>query len=68
MLVMDQGTRERTLAELIVFLGRLAYGGDRLTGLTPVQRAVLRYFARANRFSRTVSSFAEFHATTRGTA
>jgi DNA-binding MarR family transcriptional regulator len=28
----------------------------------------LRYFSRANRFSRTVSAFAEFHATTRGTA
>jgi DNA-binding MarR family transcriptional regulator len=27
----------------------------------------LRYFARANRFSRTVSGFAEYHATTRGT-
>ena len=28
----------------------------------------MRYFSRANRFSRTVSAFAEFHATTRGTA
>ena len=28
----------------------------------------LRFFARANRFSRTVSAFAEFHSTTRGTA
>ena len=28
----------------------------------------LRFFARANRFSRTVSAFAEFHATTRGIA
>ena len=65
---MDQGIKERTLAELIVFLGRLAYGGGRLAGLTPAQWAVLRYFARANRFCRTVSSFAEFHATTRGTA
>jgi DNA-binding MarR family transcriptional regulator len=29
---------------------------------------VLRYFALANRFSRTPSAFAAFHATTRGTA
>ncbi len=64
---MDQGTTERTLAEFIIFLGRLAYGGGRLAGLTPAKWAVLRYFARANRFSRIVSSFAEFHATTRGT-
>jgi len=68
MLEIDPETERRTLAELIVLLGRLAYGGGRLAGLTPAQWAVLRYFARANRFSRTVSSFAEFHATTRGTA
>lgn len=65
---MDSDTDRRVLAELIVLLGRLAYGGGRLAALTPAQWAVLRYFARANRFSRTVSSFAEFHATTRGTA
>jgi DNA-binding MarR family transcriptional regulator len=29
---------------------------------------VLRFLSRANQFSRTVSAFAEFHATTRGTA
>ncbi len=28
----------------------------------------MRYFSRVNRFSRTVSAFAEFHGTTRGTA
>ena len=28
----------------------------------------MRYFSSANRFSRTVSAFAEFHGTTRGTA
>jgi DNA-binding MarR family transcriptional regulator len=37
-------------------------------GLTPAQWAVLRYFARANRFSRTPSAFAAFHGTIRGTA
>ncbi len=55
------------LAEQIVHLARLAHGaGD--TGLTPAQWTALRYFARANRFSRTPSAFSEFHATTRGTA
>jgi len=55
------------LAEQIVQLARLAHGaGD--TGLTPAQWTALRYFARANRFSRTPSAFSEFHATTRGTA
>lgn len=36
--------------------------------LTPAQWTALRYFARANRFSRTPSAFSQFHATTRGTA
>jgi DNA-binding MarR family transcriptional regulator len=59
---------ERVVAELIAQLGRIAYGEGLVGGLTPAQWTVLRYFARANRFSRTVSAFAEFHATTRGTA
>jgi DNA-binding MarR family transcriptional regulator len=55
------------LAEQIVHLARLAHGaGD--TGLTPAQWTALRYFSRANRFSRTPSAFSDFHATTRGTA
>lgn len=55
------------LAEQIVQIARLAQcTGD--TGLTPAQWMALRYFARANRFSRTPSAFSEFHATTRGTA
>jgi len=36
--------------------------------LSPAQWMALRFFARANRFSRTPSAFAEFQATTRGTA
>ena len=58
----------REFADLLLQLGRAAYtdsaGGD----LTAAQWAALRYFGRANRFSRTVSGFASFHATTRGTA
>lgn len=59
---------ERTVAELLSRIGRTAYGDGFAEGLTPAQWTALRYFSRANRFSRTVSGFAEFHATTRGTA
>lgn len=58
----------QALAEVIAHLGRLASGDGSAGGMTQAQWAALRYFARANRFSRTVSGFAEFHATTRGTA
>lgn len=58
----------RVAAELVAQLGRIAYGEGLVGGLTPAQWTAIRYFARANRFSRTVSAFAEFHATTRGTA
>ena len=58
-----------SVAELVTQLGRYAYGETSAAGgLTPAQWTALRYFSRANRFSRTVSAFAEFHATTRGTA
>ena len=58
----------RTIAELVVQLGRITHGHGYTEGLTPAQWSALRYLSRANRFSRTVSAFAEFHATTRGTA
>ena len=58
----------RTIAELVVQLGRITHGYGYTGGLTPAQWSALRYLSRANRFSRTVSGFAEFHATTRGTA
>ena len=59
---------ERDLAELVARIGRTAYGDGFVEGLTPTQWTALRYFSRANRFSRSVSAFAEFNATTRGTA
>ncbi|MEF8793123.1 MarR family winged helix-turn-helix transcriptional regulator [Thiohalorhabdus sp.] len=37
-------------------------------GLTPAQWSALRFFASANRFSRTVSAFAAYNVTSRGTA
>ena len=58
----------RAVSELVVQLGRIAHGSGYTEGLTPAQWSALRYLSRANRFSRTVSAFAEFHATTRGTA
>jgi len=58
----------RVIAEMILHLGRIASGDGLVEGLTSGQWTVLRYFARANRFSRTPSAFAAFHGTTRGTA
>ena len=58
----------RVIAELVLHLGRIASGNGLVEGLTPGQWAVLRNFARANRFSRTPSAFAAFHSTTRGIA
>jgi DNA-binding MarR family transcriptional regulator len=58
----------RETAELLLLVGRLVqadgYGGE----LSPAQWMALRFFARANSFSQTPSAFAEFQATTRGTA
>ena len=58
-----------TLAELFVHVGRSARGEEGGPArLTAAQWTALRFFARANRASRTPSSFASFQATTRGTA
>jgi len=58
----------RTIAELVVQLGCLTRGEGFVADLTFAQWTALRYFSSVNRFSRTVSAFAEFHGTTRGTA
>ena len=58
----------RAAVDLVLRLGRAALGEGFVEALTSAQWMALRYFFRANRFSRTVSAFAEFHATTRGTA
>jgi len=58
-----------TLAELLVHVGRSARGDEGGPArLTAAQWTALRFFARANRASRTPSAFASFQATTRGTA
>ncbi len=56
------------LAEMLVYLGRLPHLGDSPGSISPAQWAALRFLARANRFSRTVSGVAAFQSTTRGTA
>jgi len=56
------------LAEMLVHIGRTARGEEVGANLTASQWVALRFFARANRASRTPSAFASFQATTRGTA
>ena len=58
----------RETAELLLQMGRLVQAEGYDGELSPAQWMALRYFARANPFSRTPSAFAEFQATTRGTA
>jgi len=58
----------RAAAALLLRLSRAGLGEGFVEALTSAQWMALRYFSRANRFSRTVSAFAEYHATTRGTA
>lgn len=55
-------------AELIRHLGRCSGSGTDCPSLTAAQWAALRFFARANRLTRTPSAFASFHGSTRGTA
>ena len=58
----------RETAELLLLVGRLVQAEGYDGKLSPAQWMALRFFARANSFSRTPSAFAEFQATTRGTA
>src|SRR5271163_2873515 len=58
----------RETAELLLLVGRLVQAEGYHGELSPAQWMALRFFARANKFSRNPSGFAEFQATTRGTA
>ncbi|MGI9383149.1 MAG: MarR family winged helix-turn-helix transcriptional regulator [Methyloligellaceae bacterium] len=64
----ESDKRATTAAEMVSHVARLAQGEGHALGLTSAQWTALRYFDRANRFSRTVTAFADYHATTRGTA
>ena len=54
-------------ANLLERIGRLARTEEQVGDLYPAQWAVLRYLARANRFSRTPMALTKYLATTRGT-
>ncbi len=58
----------RETAELVLLLGRFVQAEGYHGEFSPAQWMALRFFARANQFSRNPSAFAEFQATTRGTA
>ena len=58
----------RETAELLLLMGRVVQADGYDGELSPAQWMALRFFARANSFSQTPSAFAEFQATTRGTA
>ena len=59
----------REIVDRLLELGRLAYGNlPSAPSLTRSQWGALRYFARANEYSRTASAFCSFHAITPGTA
>ena len=55
----------RETAELLLLVGRLVQAEGYDGQLSPAQWMALRYFARANQYSRNPSAFAEFQATTR---
>lgn len=63
---MIQG-KETAVANLLDRIGRLVSRNDRAEGLPPVQWEVLRYLARANRFSRTASAVTAYLGQTKGT-
>jgi DNA-binding MarR family transcriptional regulator len=66
--VQHQYGRGFRYTQLLLLAGRLVQAEGYDGELSPAQWMALRYFARANPFSRTPSAFAEFQATTRGTA
>ncbi len=67
-MVYSPGKSAANLAGLLRYLARLSEPESAQGGLTPAQWSALRYFVQANRFSRTVSAFAAYNVTSRGTA
>jgi len=58
----------RETAELLLQIGRLVRAAGHEGALNPAQWMALRYISRANAVSRTPTAFANFQATTPGTA
>ncbi len=55
-------------AEAVAHLARTIYSGGNACGLTNAQWTALRFFGTVSRFSRNLSAFADYHATSRGSA
>ncbi|MEO5373411.1 MAG: MarR family transcriptional regulator [Alphaproteobacteria bacterium] len=68
MTVRRSGVSASAVAELLEQVVRIAHSRSFAAGLNPAQWTALRYFAQANESSRTVSAFARYHASSRGTA
>lgn len=64
----DNKPSTRGLARLIEQVGKAAYNLGYTPGLNPAQWAALRYFDEATVERRTVTGFAQFQGTTKGTA
>lgn len=56
------------VAERLERLARVPFTGSFSHGLNPAQWSALRYLANAGRAASTVTAFARFHGTTKGTA
>ncbi len=64
----DPKLSTRGLARLIEQVGKAAYNLGYTPGLNPAQWAAMRYFDEATAERRTVTGFAQFQGTTKGTA
>ena len=64
----DPKLSSRGLARLIEQVGKAAYNLGFTPGLNPAQWAALRYFDESSIERRTVTGFAQFQGTTKGTA
>ena len=62
------GASPQAIADVMLQIAHIADSLGYTHGLKPSQWTALRYFAGANNSQRTVSAFADFHATTRGAA
>lgn len=61
-------SRSLSIAGLVERLGHYSCGEAYRDGLKPTQWSALRYFSRANRFSRTTTAFARFQGTSTAAA
>ena len=67
-MITDFRASHLSIAQYVERLGRTVQADGFVHGLNPAQWAALRYFAQANRFSRTVGAFAQYQGSTSGTA